>query len=33
MLPQNGLAQIQNRYNQHRLNGVVPMAGAPEPAE
>jgi len=28
MLPQNGLAQIQNQYNQHRLMAVVPMAGA-----
>ena len=28
-LPQNGLAQIQNQYNQHRLMAVVPMAGAP----
>jgi len=28
MLPQNGLAQIQNQYNQHRLMAVVPMPGA-----
>jgi multidrug efflux system membrane fusion protein len=28
-MPQNGLAQIQNQYNQHRLMAVVPMAGAP----
>ncbi len=28
-LPQNGLAQIQNQYNQQRLIAVVPMAGAP----
>lgn len=28
-LPQNGLAQIQNQYNQHRLMAVIPMAGAP----
>jgi multidrug efflux system membrane fusion protein len=28
-LPQNGLAQIQNQYNQQRLMAVVPMAGAP----
>jgi multidrug efflux system membrane fusion protein len=28
-LPQNGLAQIQNQYNQHRLMAVVPLAGAP----
>ena len=28
-LPQNGLAQIQNQYNRHRLMAVVPMAGAP----
>jgi membrane fusion protein, multidrug efflux system len=28
-LPQNGLAQIQNQYNEHRLMAVVPMAGAP----
>jgi len=28
-LPQNGLAQIQNQYNQHRLMAIVPMAGAP----
>ena len=28
-LPQNGLAQIQNQYNQHRLTAIVPMAGAP----
>jgi multidrug efflux system membrane fusion protein len=28
MLPQNGLAQIQNQYNRHRLMAVVPVAGA-----
>jgi multidrug efflux system membrane fusion protein len=28
-MPQNGLAQIQNQYNQQRLMAVVPMAGAP----
>jgi membrane fusion protein, multidrug efflux system len=28
-LPQNGLSQIQNQYNQHRLIAIVPMAGAP----
>ena len=28
MLPQNGLAQIQNQYNQHRLTAVVQIAGA-----
>jgi multidrug efflux system membrane fusion protein len=33
MLPQNGLAQIQNQYNQHRLVAVVPMAGAPGGSE
>ena len=33
MLPQNGLAQIQNQYNQHRLMAVVPMAGAPGGSE
>ena len=27
MLPQNGLAQIQNQYNQHRLMAVVPDGG------
>jgi membrane fusion protein, multidrug efflux system len=32
-LPQNGLAQIQNQYNQHRLVAVVPMAGAPGGSE
>ena len=32
-LPQNGLAQIQNQYNQHRLMAVVPMAGAPNGVE
>src|ERR1700761_7322323 len=32
-LPQNGLAQIQNQYNQHRLTAVVPMAGAPGGSE
>jgi multidrug efflux system membrane fusion protein len=29
MLPQNGLAQIQNQFNQHKLTVSVPMAGAP----
>lgn len=29
MLPQNGLAQIQNQFNQRRLVAVVPIAGAP----
>jgi multidrug efflux system membrane fusion protein len=33
MLPQNGLAQIQNQFNQHRLAAVVPIAGAPGGAE
>ena len=33
MLPQNGLAQIQNQYGQHRLMAVVPMAGAPGGSE
>ena len=33
MLPQNGLAQIQNQFNQQRLKAVVPMAGAPGGAE
>ncbi|HWU53852.1 MAG TPA: efflux RND transporter periplasmic adaptor subunit [Rhizomicrobium sp.] len=33
MLPQNGLAQIQNQYNQNRLMAVVPMAGAPGASE
>ncbi len=33
MLPQNGLAQIQNQYNQHRLMAVVPIAGAPGGSE
>jgi multidrug efflux system membrane fusion protein len=28
-MPQNGLAQIQNQYNQQRLTAVVPIAGAP----
>jgi membrane fusion protein, multidrug efflux system len=32
-LPQNGLAQIQNQYNQHKLMAVVPMAGAPGGSE
>jgi len=32
-LPQNGLAQIQNQYNQHRLMAVIPMAGAPGGSE
>ena len=27
MLPQNGLAQIQNQFNQHRLMAVVPDGG------
>jgi multidrug efflux system membrane fusion protein len=27
-LPQNGLSQIQNQYNQHKLMAIVPMAGA-----
>jgi multidrug efflux system membrane fusion protein len=29
MLPQNGLSQIQNQFNQGRLIATVPMAGAP----
>ena len=33
MLPQNGLAQIQNQFNQHRLMAVVPIAGTPGDAE
>ena len=33
MLPQNGLSQIQNQYDQHRLTVSVPMAGAPNGAE
>jgi multidrug efflux system membrane fusion protein len=33
MLPQNGLPQIQNQYNQHRLMAVVPLAGAEGGAE
>jgi multidrug efflux system membrane fusion protein len=33
MLPQNGLAQIQNQFNQHRLMAVIPMAGAPGGSE
>jgi multidrug efflux system membrane fusion protein len=33
MLPQNGLAQIQNQFNQHRLMAVVPIAGAEGGAE
>jgi multidrug efflux system membrane fusion protein len=33
MLPQNGLAQIQNQYSRHRLMAVVPMAGAPGGSE
>jgi multidrug efflux system membrane fusion protein len=33
MLPQNGLAQIQNQYNQHRLMAVVPLTGAPGGSE
>jgi multidrug efflux system membrane fusion protein len=32
-LPQNGLAQIQNQYNQQRLLAVIPMAGAPGGSE
>ncbi len=32
-MPQNGLAQIQNQYNQQRLMAVVPIAGAPGGAE
>ncbi|HEX4027215.1 MAG TPA: efflux RND transporter periplasmic adaptor subunit [Rhizomicrobium sp.] len=32
-LPQNGLAQIQNQYNQHRLMAVVPIAGVPGGSE
>lgn len=32
-LPQNGMAQIQNQYNQHRLMAVVPIAGAPGGSE
>ena len=32
-LPQNGLSQIQNQYNQHLLMAVVPMAGAPDGVE
>jgi multidrug efflux system membrane fusion protein len=28
MMPQNGLGQIQNQFNQHRLMAVIPMAGA-----
>jgi multidrug efflux system membrane fusion protein len=33
MLPQNGLAQIQNQFNQHRLMATVPVAGAEGGAE
>jgi multidrug efflux system membrane fusion protein len=33
MLPQNGLAQIQNQFNQRRLMAVVPIAGAAGGAE
>jgi len=33
MLPQNGLAQIQNQFNQHRLMAIVPVAGAEGGAE
>ncbi len=33
MLPQNGLAQIQNQFNQHRLVAIVPIAGAEGGAE
>jgi multidrug efflux system membrane fusion protein len=32
-LPQNGLAQIQNQFNQHRLVAIVPLAGAPGGSE
>jgi multidrug efflux system membrane fusion protein len=32
-LPQNGMAQIQNQYNQHRLVAIVPLAGAPGGSE
>ena len=32
-LPQNGLGQIQNQYNQHKLLVSVPMAGAPGGSE
>jgi multidrug efflux system membrane fusion protein len=32
-LPQNGLAQIQNQFNQKKLVAVVPMAGAPGGSE
>jgi multidrug efflux system membrane fusion protein len=33
MLPQSGLTQIQNQFNQHRLMAVVPVAGAEGGAE
>ena len=33
MLPQNGLAQIQNQYAQHKLVAIIPMAGAPGGSE
>jgi membrane fusion protein, multidrug efflux system len=33
MMPQNGLGQIQNQFNQHRLMAVIPMAGAPGGSE
>jgi len=33
MLPQNGLAQIQNQFDQHRLMATVPVAGAEGGAE
>ena len=33
MLPQNGLAQIQNQLDEHRLMAMVPLAGAPNGAE
>jgi multidrug efflux system membrane fusion protein len=33
MLPQNGLAQIQNQFNQQRLVATVPVVGAPGGAE
>jgi multidrug efflux system membrane fusion protein len=32
-LPQNGLGQIQNQYNQGKLTVSVPMAGTPDGAE
>jgi multidrug efflux system membrane fusion protein len=33
MLPQNGLAQIQNQFNEHRLMAVIPIPGAPDGGE